>query len=67
MALQVGLLYVSLCSRRILNVCTASHTLTTTLPHRFEVVIFTASLSKYADPLLDLLDKWGVVRWRLFR
>ncbi len=35
--------------------------------HRFEVVVFTASLSKYADPLLDLLDKAGVVRWRLFR
>lgn len=35
--------------------------------HRFEIVVFTASLSKYADPLLDLLDKWHVVRWRLFR
>ena len=23
----------------------------------YEVVVFTASLSKYADPLLDLLDK----------
>ena len=34
---------------------------------RFEVVVFTASLSKYADPLLDLLDKDKVVRWRLFR
>ncbi|KAK9810684.1 hypothetical protein WJX73_010623 [Symbiochloris irregularis] len=34
---------------------------------RFEVVVFTASLSKYADPLLDLLDSGGVVRWRLFR
>lgn len=33
----------------------------------FEVVVFTASLSKYADPLLDLLDKDKVVRWRLFR
>lgn len=34
---------------------------------RFEVVVFTASLGKYADPLLDLLDKANVVRWRLFR
>lgn len=33
----------------------------------FETVVFTASLSKYADPLLDLLDKSEVVRWRLFR
>ena len=32
-----------------------------------QVVVFTASLGKYADPLLDLLDKGGVVRWRLFR
>ena len=29
--------------------------------------MFTASLGKYADPLLDLLDRQGVVRWRLFR
>jgi len=34
---------------------------------KFEVVVFTASLGKYADPLLDLLDRTGVVRWRLFR
>mmetsp|Transcript_14208 Transcript_14208/g.42911 ORF Transcript_14208/g.42911 Transcript_14208/m.42911 type:complete len:319 (+) Transcript_14208:341-1297(+) len=33
----------------------------------YEVVVFTASLAKYADPLLDLLDKGHVVRWRLFR
>lgn len=33
----------------------------------FEVVVFTASLAKYADPLLDLLDSGHVVRWRLFR
>ncbi|KAI9321137.1 HAD-like domain-containing protein, partial [Zopfochytrium polystomum] len=34
---------------------------------QFEVVVFTASLSKYADPVLDMLDKHNVVRWRLFR
>lgn len=34
---------------------------------KFEVVIFTASLSKYANPLLDVLDPEGNVRWRLFR
>lgn len=34
---------------------------------RFEVVVFTASLAKYADPLLDMLDKQACVRWRLFR
>ena len=34
---------------------------------RFEVVVFTASLGKYADPLLDLLDTNNVVKWRLFR
>eukprot|EP00959_Pyramimonas_sp_CCMP1952_P043565 910950-Pyramimonas_sp.AAC.1 len=33
----------------------------------FEVVVFTASLAKYADPLLDLLDEKNLVRWRLFR
>ena len=32
-----------------------------------QVVVFTASLAKYADPLLDLMDKSAVVRWRLFR
>jgi len=34
---------------------------------KFEVVIFTASLAKYADPLLDILDKDKVVSKRLFR
>ncbi|KAF8057716.1 CTDSP1 [Scenedesmus sp. PABB004] len=38
-----------------------------TVGPRFEVVVFTASLAKYADPLLDLMDKGGLVRWRLFR
>uniref|UniRef100_UPI00398EB665 carboxy-terminal domain RNA polymerase II polypeptide A small phosphatase 2-like isoform X2 n=1 Tax=Pristiophorus japonicus TaxID=55135 RepID=UPI00398EB665 len=33
----------------------------------FECVLFTASLAKYADPVIDLLDKWGVFRARLFR
>jgi RNA polymerase II subunit A small phosphatase-like protein len=33
----------------------------------FEVVVFTASLAKYADPVLDLLDKHRVTRTRLFR
>jgi len=33
----------------------------------FEVVVFTASLAKYADPVLDLLDIHKVVKWRLFR
>lgn len=33
----------------------------------WELVIFTASLSKYADPLLDMLDKERVITDRLFR
>lgn len=33
----------------------------------FEVVVFTASLSKYADPVLDLLDIHKVIAHRLFR
>ncbi|XP_046689623.1 CTD (carboxy-terminal domain, RNA polymerase II, polypeptide A) small phosphatase-like a isoform X2 [Silurus meridionalis] len=33
----------------------------------FECVLFTASLAKYADPVADLLDQWGVFRTRLFR
>eukprot|EP00300_Choanocystis_sp_HF-7_P009840 c16666_g1_i2.p1 GENE.c16666_g1_i2~~c16666_g1_i2.p1 ORF type:complete len:302 (+),score=54.18 c16666_g1_i2:38-907(+) len=34
---------------------------------KYETIIFTASLQKYADPLVDLLDKSKVVRGRLFR
>jgi len=33
----------------------------------YEIVIFTASVSKYADPLLDLLDKDNYCSFRLFR
>jgi RNA polymerase II subunit A small phosphatase-like protein len=33
----------------------------------YEIVIYTASLNKYADPLLDLLDPHKVIRARLFR
>lgn len=33
----------------------------------FEIVVFTASLPRYADPLLDLLDEQGTVTHRLFR
>ncbi|EST08150.2 NLI interacting factor [Kalmanozyma brasiliensis GHG001] len=33
----------------------------------YEVVVFTASLSKYADPVLDMLDIHQAVRHRLFR
>ena len=34
---------------------------------KFEVVVFTASLAKYADPLLDKLDVTKTIRHRLFR
>ncbi|OCF61150.1 hypothetical protein L486_00794 [Kwoniella mangroviensis CBS 10435] len=33
----------------------------------YEIVVFTASLSKYADPVLDMLDTHRVVTHRLFR
>jgi len=33
----------------------------------YEIVLFTASLAKYADPLLDLLDKEHTIDARLFR
>ncbi|KAI9022332.1 HAD-like domain-containing protein [Phycomyces nitens] len=34
---------------------------------KYEIVVFTASLSKYADPVLDILDIHKVVTHRLFR
>jgi RNA polymerase II subunit A small phosphatase-like protein len=33
----------------------------------YELVIFTASLSKYAEPLVDILDPEGMCSYRLFR
>ena len=33
----------------------------------YEIVIFTASVSKYADPLLNIIDKKGYCPHRLFR
>ena len=33
----------------------------------YEIVVYTASLNKYADPLLDLLDPHRMIRARLFR
>mmetsp|Transcript_2653 Transcript_2653/g.4267 ORF Transcript_2653/g.4267 Transcript_2653/m.4267 type:complete len:368 (+) Transcript_2653:35-1138(+) len=33
----------------------------------YEVVVFTASVDKYANPVLDLLDKHNAVHFRLFR
>jgi len=33
----------------------------------YEVIIYTASLSKYADPLMDILDSEKSVSARLFR
>jgi RNA polymerase II subunit A small phosphatase-like protein len=33
----------------------------------YEVIIFTASISKYADPLMDILDKKNTCSYRLFR
>lgn len=38
-----------------------------TMSQHFELVIFTASLSKYADPLMNLMDPNGYCTMRLFR
>lgn len=39
----------------------------TEVAKHYEVVIFTASLGKYANPLLDMLDVGNVISHRLFR
>lgn len=39
----------------------------TEMAKHYEIIIYTASLNKYADPLLDLLDPNRVIRTRLFR
>ena len=33
----------------------------------YEIIVFTASISEYANPLLDLLDKQNYIKYRLFR
>ena len=43
------------------------HDLLRRLSTHYEIVIYTASLAKYADPLLDMLDKDGLIAARLFR
>ncbi|KAJ1413574.1 HAD-like domain-containing protein [Ochromonadaceae sp. CCMP2298] len=37
------------------------------LAQHYELIIYTASLSKYADPLLDILDPHKTISKRLFR
>ena len=39
----------------------------TEMAKRYELVVFTASLAKYANPLMDKLDIYKVVKHRLFR
>jgi len=38
-----------------------------TMSHYYEVVVFTASLAAYANPLLDILDPEHYIFYRLFR
>ena len=37
------------------------------LSKHYELIIYTASLSKYADPVLDYLDPKGLCSYRLYR
>ena len=37
------------------------------LENLYEIIIFTASLSQYANPVLDFIDKKGICKFRLFR
>jgi len=37
------------------------------MSHSYEIVMFTASLSKYAEPLYSKLDKQGVTAILLYR
>ena len=37
------------------------------LSSEYEIIIFTASISQYANPLLDELDKNNYIKYRLFR
>jgi RNA polymerase II subunit A small phosphatase-like protein len=37
------------------------------LSNDYEIIIYTASISEYADPVIDYLDPEGVVSVRLFR
>ena len=36
------------------------------ISHKFEVVVFTASLRKYVDALLDMLDQDHLIQYRLY-
>ena len=37
------------------------------LGHLYELVIFTASVQVYADPVIDFIDKGRVIKYRLYR
>ncbi|KAH3745959.1 NLI interacting factor [Pelomyxa schiedti] len=37
------------------------------IKEKFEIVVFTASLKEYADPILDLIDPNNIIHHRLYR